>query len=342
MSENWQLIIEAYILTTSMKKLLLLPLLLLLGIGSSVIWLYFNTQPVSGNKEFTNFLIAKGSSASAVGNKLQNAGLIKSALAFRIYLQFTGQAKKIQTGEFRLTPSFNLFQVVDQLSRGPIEIWVTVPEGLRREEVAVRFASNLDRDQAFINEFLTSSKGKEGYLFPDTYLFPKEASASAIVAKMIKTFDAKTSDLVPTGSNLTTKELIVLASLVERETKGAAERPVVAGIILNRLNAGWPLQLDAAVQYGVATETCKLKIVNCTWWPILTKDDLQINSPYNSYKFTGLPPSPIASPGITSIKAAYNPESSEFWYYIHDNSGVIHYAKTLSEHNSNIRSFLGK
>lgn len=315
-----------------MKKLLLLPLLLLLGIGSSVIWLYLNTQPVSGNKEFTNFLIAKGSSASAVGNKLQNAGLIKSALAFRIYLQFTGQAKKIQTGEFRLTPSFNLFQVVDQLSRGPIEIWVTVPEGLRREEIAARFASNLDRDQAFVNEFLASSKGKEGYLFPDTYLFPKEASASAIVAKMIKTFDAKTSDLVPTGSNLTTKELIVLASLVERETKGAAERPVVAGIILNRLNAGWPLQIDASVQYVAGNAQ--------NWWPILTKDDLQINSPYNSYKFTGLPPSPIASPGITSIKAAYNPESSEYWYYIHDNSGVIHYAKTLAEHNKNISTYL--
>lgn len=317
-----------------MKKLLVLPLLLLLAIGSSVTWLYFNTQPVSGNKEFSNFLIIKGSSASSIGNKLQSAGLIKSSLAFRIYLQFTGQAKKIQTGEFRLSPSFNLFQVVDQLSRGPIEIWVTVPEGLRREEIAGRFASNLDRDQAFVNEFLDSSKGKEGYLFPDTYLFPKDASASAVVAKMARTFDAKTADLIQTGSSLSSKDLVTLASLIERETKGDAERPVVAGIILNRLNAGWPLQIDASVQYVAGNAS--------NWWPILTKADLQINSPYNSYKFTGLPPSPIASPGITSIKAAYNPEANDYWYYIHDNSGVIHYAKTLDEHNANIRTYLGK
>lgn len=317
-----------------MKKLLLLPLLLLLGIGSVVIWLYFNIQPVSSNKEFKNFLIPKGSSASAVGNKLQNAGLIKSGLAFRIYLQFTGQAKKIQTGEFRLSPSFNLFQVVDQLSRGPIEIWVTVPEGLRREEIAGRFASNLDRDQTFVNEFLASSKGKEGYLFPDTYLFPKDASASAVIAKMVRTFDAKTADLTQSGSSLSSKDLVTLASLIERETKGDAERPVVAGIILNRLNAGWPLQIDASVQYVAGNAG--------NWWPILTKADLQINSPYNSYKFTGLPPAPIASPGITSIKAAFNPEESDYWYYIHDNSGVIHYATTLTEHNSNIRTYLGK
>lgn len=332
-----------------MKKLLLLPFLLLLGIGALVIWLYFNTQPVSGNKEFSNFLITKGSSASAIGNKLQSAGLIKSSLAFRIYLQFTGQAKKIQTGEFRLSPSFNLFQVVDQLSRGPIEIWVTVPEGLRREEIAGRFASNLDRDQAFVNEFLDSSKGKEGYLFPDTYLFPKNASASAVVAKMARTFDAKTLDLTQTGSTLSSKDLVTLASLIERETKGDVERPVVAGIILNRLNAGWPLQIDASVQYAIANDKChdqgsqSLTNAKCKdWWPILTKADLQINSPYNSYKFTGLPPSPIASPGITSIKAAYNPEANDYWYYIHDNSGVIHYAKTLAEHNQNIRQYLGK
>lgn len=317
-----------------MKKLLVLPLLLLLAIGSSITWLYFNIQPVSRNKEFSNFLITKGSSASAIGNKLQSAGLIKSGLAFRIYLQFTGQAKRIQTGEFRLSPSFNLFQVVDQLSRGPIEIWVTVPEGLRREEIAARFASNLDRDQAFVNEFLASSKGKEGYLFPDTYLFPKDASASAVVAKMVRTFDSKMADLTQTGSSLSSKDLLTLASLIERETKGDAERPVVAGIILNRLNAGWPLQIDASVQYVAGNAS--------NWWPILTKADLQINSPYNSYKFTGLPPSPIASPGITSIKAAYNPEASGYWYYIHDNSGVIHYAKTLEEHNANVRKYLGK
>lgn len=317
-----------------MKKLFLFLLLLILGTGSAIIWLYFNVQPVSTNKNFSNFLISKGSSAAMVGNNLQKAGLIRNSLAFRVYLKLTGQAGKIKTGEFRLTPSFTLFQVVDQLSRGPIEIWVTIPEGLRREEIAAKFAANLDRDQSFINEFLASSKGQEGYLFPDTYLFPKDATASAIVKKMTSTFDSKIANIVPAGTNLSTKDLVILASILERETKTDSERPVVAGILMNRLNVGMPLQVDASVQYAVGNAK--------NWWPILSREDLKIDSKFNTYKFTGLPPAPIASPGISSITAAFHPSANDYFYYIHDTSGVIHYAKTLSEHNSNIHNFLGK
>ena len=316
-----------------MKKLLLLPFLLILIVAIGGFWFYKNSLPVTQLEKFDYFIIAKGSSAGLIGNKLESAGLIKSALAFKIYLQFTGQSGKLQSGEFRLTPSYSLFQTVSALFKGPVELWVTVPEGLRREEIAQKFVAALGKDNSFVTEFLQASKGKEGYLFPETYLFPREVTAMAVVTKMTDTFEVKTKDL-KNNSGLSFEQAITLASLIERETKRDAERPVVAGILMNRLNAGWPLQVDAAVQYAVGTSK--------NWWPILSLEDLSAKSAYNTYKNQGLPPAPIASPGISSIKGALNPTESDYWYYIHGTDGKIHYATTLVEHNANIAKYLSK
>jgi len=135
---------------------------------------------------------------------------------------------------------------------------------------------------------------------------------------------------------------VPIASLVERETRSEAERPVVAGILLKRLKAGWPLQVDAAVQYAVAGVNCSRFDPACQWWPSLTKEDLMINSPFNTYKFKGLPPAPIANPGLSSLEAAFSPEESDYWFYLHDGQGQIHYAKTLAEHQENIQKYLGR
>ena len=294
-------------------------------------WFYKNCGPVSSTEKYDYFVIEKGTSASQVGFKLEEKGFIKSALAFKLYMQFTGQSSKIQTGEFRLTPSYSLFQTVTALFNGPVELWVTIPEGLRREEIASKFATALDKDDAFVTEFMSASKGKEGYLFPETYLFSREASASAVVTKMLSTFDSKTNNL-ENRSGMSFEKAIVLSSLIERETKTDTERPMVAGILINRLNAGWPLQVDATVQYAVGNSK--------NWWPILTLNDLAISSLYNTYKNQGLPPTPIANPGLSSIKAALNPTANDYWYYIHDDSGKIHYAETLAEHNANISNYL--
>ena len=317
-----------------MKKLLFLPLLIVLAATMVVVWFYINAQPVSKNKTFTNFVIAKGSSASLIGNKLESGGIIKNALAFKIYVIATGQSGKLQSGEFKLSPSFSLFQNVTALFSGPVELWVTIPEGLRREEIAAKFALALGKDTIFTSEFLSASKGKEGYLFPDTYLFPTEASASAIVKKMTDTFNTKIQGLTSKVPNLAFSESVILASIIERETKTDAERPVVAGVLINRLDAGMPLQVDAAVQYAVGNSK--------NWWPILTLADLKIDSRYNTYKYAGLPPAPIASPGLSSLKAALTPTANDYWYYIHDSEGQIHFAKTLSEHNANVAKYLGK
>lgn len=317
-----------------MKKVLLAFLFIFILAIAGCVWFYENTKQVSSNKTFSNFVIAKGSSAAQIGANLESKGFIKNAMVFRIYLKVTNQSSKLPSGEFRLSPSFSLFQTVDALFKGPLEIWVTIPEGLRREEIASKFATNLDRDQAFVDEFLLSSKGQEGYLFPDTYLFPKDSSASAIVKKMLNNFENKTSSLK------LTKDQVVLASILERETKTDEERPIVAGILMNRLNAGMALQVDASVQYAIASTKCTVQSTKCDWWPVLSRDDLKINSKYNTYKFPGLPLTSISNPGLSSLKAAANPVASDYFYYIHDKDGVIHYAKTLAEHNANVAKYL--
>lgn len=316
-----------------MKKLLLLSFLLLLAVAIGGYWFFNNSRAVTSKEEFSFIVIEKGSSATQIGNKLQSEGLIRNALVFKLYLRVTGQTNKLQAGEFRLSPSFTLFETIDTLFKGPVELWVTIPEGLRREEIAQKFKSALGKDEAFVAEFLTASKGQEGRLFPETYLFPRDASAVSIVKRMTDTFTSKTGSL-KNNSGLSLDQVVVLASIVERETKTDAERPMVAGILMNRLNADWPLQVDAAVQYAVGTSK--------NWWPILTLDDLSIKSAYNTYKNSGLPPAPIANPGLSSIKGVMNPTENDYWYYIHDTKGTIHYAKTLSEHNANISKYLGK
>ena len=275
---------------------------------------------VSPDTKTVNFLINKGSSVTLIGNNLKNAGLIKNAVVFKFYIQATDSQNKIQAGEFELSPSLTLIQTIEKLKKGPKEILVTIPEGLRREEIAVKYKEALKKDDAFIKEFLNLTASKEGYLFPESYLFPQTASPAQIVKRLTATLNTKIKDV-------TYKQLIV-ASLLERETFADSEKPVVAGIIYKRLENDWPLQIDATLQY-----------IKGDWKPVYSIDK-ELNSPFNTYKNLGLPPSPICNPGLSSILASISPESSDYWYYIHDNDGKIHFAKDLDEHNQNISKYL--
>jgi len=181
-------------------------------------------------------------------------------------------------------------------------------------------------------------------LFPSTYLFSKDVSAQKVVDKLILTFDeeyGKVPDAIQNGLNK--KQTVILASLIERETRGDEEKPVVAGIIIKRLENEWPLQIDASVQYAVGTKKAKTEDMSrIKYWETLTRDDLDIDSEYNVYKYKGLPPGPICNPGLSSLKAAATPSKSSYWFYIHDNKGQIHYAATEEEHTANVRKYLGK
>lgn len=138
------------------------------------------------------------------------------------------------------------------------------------------------------------------------------------------------------------EEVLILASIVEREVKFNNDRPIVAGILLKRLEKNWPLQADATVQYAIASAKCKGKSAKCgNWWPKnLTREDLKIKSPYNTYLYPGLPPGPICNPGLAAIEAVLNPVGSEYWFYLSDEEGKMHYAKTAEEHEENISKYL--
>ena len=334
-------------------KRYLIPLIIVALLFSIVIgvllWWRKNSKPVSNDTKTVDFLVVKGRGANQIGEALYDEGLIISPLAFKIYVQVSGKADQVQAGEFRISPSYSLTQVVDTLTKPPAELWVTIPEGLRREEIVERFIAGLEIEEAegdvFRQEFLQASDKDEGYLFPDTYLFPRTASATLVVTKMRSTFEVKISEFEDDlkESTLKLNEIVTLASIIERETRTDEERPVVAGILLNRLEIGMSLQADATVQYAVANTKCQMLNAKCKdWWPIILKDDITINSPFNTYRFSGLPPAPIASPGISSLKAVVSPEETDYLYYLHDAEGGIHYAETLGGHNANIREYLGK
>lgn len=338
-----------------MKKLLA-PVIILIVLMAAVftggyLWWGENSEAITSNETKIRFVIPKGWSATQVGNSLHDNNLIKSPLAFKVFVQLSGKTRDLKPGEFTLSSNMGLVDIVDKLMQGPDELWVTIPEGLRREEVVEEFMVGLEMGSTqaakFREQFLALSEGKEGFLFPDTYLFPRDVGASIVVTKMSDTFNEKiegaTSESIE-KSVYSMNQIITMASIIERESRKNTERPVVSGILWKRLETdGWLLQADATVQYAVANAKCRMQNAKCKeWWPILTREDLEINSPYNSYKSKSLPPSPITNPGLASIKAAVFPEESLYWFYIHDPEGEIHYAATITEHNLNVRKYLGK
>ncbi|MCX7928648.1 MAG: endolytic transglycosylase MltG [Patescibacteria group bacterium] len=314
----------------------------------SYLWWKSSSSAVSNVGEEKKFLIKKGQSAESIGTELYRQGFIKSPLAFKIYVQLKGLSDKIPSGEYLLSSSYTLSEVISILLKGPTEVWISIPEGLRREEIVQRLVEALEISDVeaddFRDEFLRLTLDKEGYLFPDTYLMPKNVSPQKIVDIMLDNFEKRVdqqmrADIAKQGKTLS--QVIVLASIIERETKTEQERPIIAGLLLARLKEGFLLQTDAALQYGLANLQCKNVGVCTNWWPKITKNDYtNLDSPYNVYKYQGLPPTPICNPGLSSIKAVIYPQQTEYRYYIHDLNGKVYFAKTLKEHNENIKLYL--
>lgn len=322
---------------------------LILGIVFSIgglFWWRTAISPPSDSSEEVRVVIERGMSSEKIGERLSKAGVIRNPFAFKLYAQLNDESKSIPPGEFLIPQNLSLKDVISFLKEGPKEYWVTIPEGLRREEYPQRFidAFGLKGDEAkeFKAKFLSASRNLEGYLFPDSYLFPPDVEPSTIVERLTDTFYNKVgSDFEEKALQvgLSLEEVVVLASLLERETITDEERPIVSGIIFNRLQLGMPLQIDASVQYDLGTKRCRADNGDCEWWIPPLKSDLQIESEYNTYTNQGLPPRPIANPGKDSLMAAVNPEETDYLYYIHAD-GQIYYAETLEEHNSNVNSYL--
>jgi UPF0755 protein len=319
-----------------MKKKFFILLILVLIIGFILI-LWWNQANKPINREdnaVVIFKIERGETVRNIAERLQKQNLIRSSVAFFLLTRFSDIADNIQAGEFRLSPSMNLYTLASNLTHGTVDVQVTIPEGWRNEEIAIKLTKELSIPE---KEYLRHAR--EGYMFPDTYLIPKDASVSGITQIFLANFNKKvSSDLIDRAKqkNLKLNQLITIASLVEREAKYTEDRIIVAGVILNRLKLGMKLDVDATVQYALGYQSDEK-----TWWKRnLTIEDLEIDSPYNTYQHAGLPPSPIANPGLSSIKAVIDAPETEYLYYISDKSGKIHVAKNINEHNQNISKYL--
>ena len=290
-------------------------------------------KPASDQNVSEKFVIAKGEGAAQIAKRLEEEGLINSSNLFKIYLRIANLTGNIQAGEYQIPKNLNLIQLVETLQHGTFAKKVTIIEGLRREQIAEIYEQELGIPQ---NGFLESSKDLEGKLFPETYFFEKDITAGQIVEKMVATYNTKVTDEIINRAEekgFNEQELLILASIVEREVNTEKDRPIVAGILAKRLEAEWPLQADATTQYAIGTKE--------DWWPkSITADDLEADSPYNTRKNPGLPPTPICNPGLEAVKAVADYVETPYWYYLTDSEGVTHYAETLDEHDANISKYL--
>lgn len=289
---------------------------------------------VPGSTVTKVFTIEPGTTLRDIADDLESQGLVRSKLIFFLYVRSSSFSQRIQAGTYRLSPAMDARTIAATLTKGTNDVWITTLEGWRLDEIATKITKELSIPE---REFLKFAQ--EGYMFPETYLIPRSATASAIAKLFRETFEKKlTSDLreYSKRQNLSVDEVVTLASVVEREGKSDSDRPMIAGILLKRLRAGWPLQADATLQYALGYQS-----VDKTWWkPVLTEEDKLIDSPYNTYKHPGLPPGPISNPGLAAIKAVIYPKTSEYWYYLHTPNGKVYYAKTIEEHQANVEKYL--
>lgn len=301
-------------------------------------YLYTQYQPVnSASGRTVEFVVPQGQAIQVIGRRLHQAELVRQPWIFRLEVKRTGLGNKLQAGQFELSPSMSVTQIVQLMTRGTDDQWVTIPEGWRREEVAATLGS-LDLPLFDEAEFLSLTADQEGKLFPDTYLVPDNISASQMADLLARTFEQKIIQGLAeeiAASEYSLEDALVMASLIERESRGADEMKEVAGVLWKRIEIGMPLQVDASLQY-VKGYNLREK----SWWSVPLAKDKELKSPYNTYLNAGLPPGPISSPGVDAIRAALDPAVNDYLFYIHDNSGQIRLARTLEEHNANVQRYL--
>lgn len=316
-----------------MKRLTAVLILSIIIIVGGILWWKNGVSAVNPkSKDSIIFVVTKGMGVKEISSTLREKGLIKSSVVFFLLVKRLGIDKEIEAGDFRLSPSMTAQEIAENLTHGTLDIWITVPEGKRAAEIAEILKQKIPTYDSSWSNILGSN---EGYLFPDTYLIPKDADIEMIVNQMRGNFDAKYATLDTSNIDLTQEEVVILASLIEREAITDAEKPIIAGILLNRLNAGMALQVDATIQYAKGKNPSNKK-----WWePVMLEEYKTVRSDYNTYLFAGLPPGPISNPGLQALSAAVSPADTDYLYYLHDKDRKIRYAKTLNQHNENIEKF---
>ncbi len=329
--------------------------LIVLAVAFVVLFLWYKRAlgaPDAGSDRRIPVTIEAGSSTADIADLLEESGVIRSSTAFKWHVRFSGKASALQAGSFVFTPSLSVQEVIERLTRAEAgEASVTIPEGFTVLDIDKLLAEKgLIKAGEFAECALTCDfssfdflpKGKalatrggqlEGYLYPDTYFVdPSNFVPKFFIERLLGTFrtkviDAHEKQIAAAGHTL--HEVITMASLIEEETRKADERAMVSGILWKRIDEGMGLYVDATIRYIAEKPTAAL-----------TVNDLAVDSPYNTRKYRGLPPGPIASPSLSSIEAALEPKASPYYYYLHGADGQIRYAETNDEHNANKAKYL--
>ncbi|MEL1135131.1 endolytic transglycosylase MltG [Desulfitobacterium sp. THU1] len=325
-------------------------LLILIGVGIAAWWNWAN-QPYSqegSEPAAVQLMITPGMTAAQIAQDLEQEQLIRHALTFRLLASLQNADAKLLAGEYQVSADMTPQALLDKLLEGPVvhTVKVTIPEGyttaqiidtlvskgLGTKEEYKKVIENEPFEYSFLADIPTGGARLDGFLFPDTYFFDPEARPKDNINRMLKRFEQEVTPEVMTKlaeMNLSIQDWVNLASIVEKEAGKDADRPIIAGIFLNRLEIDMALQSCATIQYVLGTQKY-----------VLSLEDIQIESPYNTYKYPGLPPSPIASPGHASLDAVLNSTESEYLYFLATPSGETIYAKTHQEHLQNQAKYM--
>jgi UPF0755 protein len=294
-------------------------------------------QPANPGTSKVRFVVPQGATFHEVADTLHRVGLIDSVMVFDLYARYKHLDRNVQAGAYDLSRDLNMIEILTSLQTAiPDEIFVTIPEGFTIKKAAAALDQGgvikgsdylaLAVQGQFSYDFLKDlppGASLEGFLFPDTYLIPRNGTAKDLIKAQLDTFKKQWDDTrqgEAVQHKLNALQIVTIASMIEREARFQDDRPLVASVIYNRLSAGWALQIDATVLYAKGV-----------WQSSVTKQDRMIQSPYNTYLHTGLPPGPIANPGIKAIDAALQPANTGYFFYLSDPQGHNHYAKTNEE-----------
>lgn len=313
--------------------------------------------PTATPGESVIITIQEGQSAQEVGDKLEDEGVISSGLLFRVLVALEGYEDKLVAGDYEFEKGTPTLEVVERIRHGQTApLVVTIREGLRAEEIAELME---DKTVVSAEDFLEAIKSwyefsflytkpywatLEGYLFPDTYFFNRNMTAEEVVQQILENFDQRLdSELRQEASvaGLSVHTVLTLASIVEREAQVAEERPIIADVFLKRLRRGMPLEADPTVQYALGNDPASVARYGY-WKEELSQQDLEVDSPYNTYRNTGLPRGPICNPGLDSIEAVIRPAQTDYLYFVARADGSHVFAETLEEHLRNIEQYGGR
>ncbi|MFA5843120.1 MAG: endolytic transglycosylase MltG [Candidatus Gracilibacteria bacterium] len=319
---------------------------------------WLNTPSDASNTENFVFDIQPGDSGKTVTENLKQENLISNGFFFYWYLRHENLGNEIQSGRFVLSPSMTPMEIVNNITSGKGQMALTIPEGWTIQAIDERlvdmgliqsgeFTTAVQDYQIYLNDtdfyvfpypWLLQNEGSlvasfEGYLFPETYYInPSTFTCKEMITRLLDTFEAKF--LSPenlekiTASGRSLNDIVIMASIVEREAFLDGDRPIIAGILWKRLDSDWALGADATLIYALEPDQS-------------LEENLDLNSPYNTRQYKGLPPTAISNPGLASLEAALNPEASDYWFYLNDQeTGQAHYGTTLEEHNQNIQEWL--